>query len=131
MAEVGTAIKRDELLEDVKETSLKRQLEITENDATADEPKKIRIKKKKVAMLLSYCGAGYLGMQINHGFKTIEEDLFQAFIKLGIMDEESYKFPQTIQFQRAARTDKGVSASRQIISLKMGKLNFKNAVFDT
>ena len=36
------------------------------------------------------------------------------------MDEESYKLPQAIQFQRAARTDKGVSAMRQVVSLKMG-----------
>lgn len=51
--------------------------------------------------------------------------IFLAFLKVGIMDEESYKLPQSIQFQRAARTDKGVSAMRQIISLKMGEqINF-------
>lgn len=87
---------------------LKRTLEAN-NDADGGEVKKPRIpKKKKVAMLLSYCGQGYLGMQNNQPFKTIEGDLFEAFKKVGIMDEESYKVPQTIQFQRAARTDKGV-----------------------
>ena len=65
-------------------------------------------KKKKFAILMSYCGQSYLGMQFNHGFKTVEGELFQAFSKLEIMDEESLKFPQTIHFQRAARTDKGV-----------------------
>ncbi|KAI9558418.1 hypothetical protein GHT06_015200 [Daphnia sinensis] len=65
-------------------------------------------KKKKFAILLSYCGQGYLGMQFNHGFKTIEGELFQAFLKLGIMDDDSLSTPQSIHFQRAARTDKGV-----------------------
>lgn len=121
MDQVPSPKKFDELNEEkVKEVALKRPLEPLPTDEASGEPKKLRIKKKKVAMLMSYCGQGYLGMQINHGFKTIEEDLFQAFIKAGIMNEESYKFPQTIQFQRAARTDKGVSATRQIVSLKMG-----------
>lgn len=65
-------------------------------------------KKKKFAILLSYAGQGYLGMQFNRGFKTIEGELFQAFLKLGIMDNDSFNTPQSIHFQRAARTDKGV-----------------------
>jgi hypothetical protein len=65
-------------------------------------------KKKKCAILLSYSGQNYLGMQFNHGFKTVEGELFQAFMKLEIMDDESFKSPQTVHFQRAARTDKGV-----------------------
>ena len=104
-----------------EKTTNKRALE--KEDGVHIEPKKPRIKKKKVAVLMSYCGQGYLGMQINHGFKTIEEDLFQAFLKLGIMDEESYKFPQSIHFQRAARTDKGVSATKQVVSLRMSRCN--------
>lgn len=34
-------------------------------EASADETvKKVKIPKKKVAMLLSYCGVGYQGMQM-------------------------------------------------------------------
>ena len=102
---------------------LKRSCENDVESSTVEtQPKKPRLKKKKYVMLMSYCGQGYYGMQINHGFKTIEGDLFQAFEKLGIMDEESVKSPQLINFQRAARTDKGVSATRQVVSLKMCKL---------
>lgn len=99
------------------ENGLKRLPE----DAVNEEPpaKKQKLKKKKVAMLLSYCGQGYYGMQINHGFKTIEGELFDAFLKLGIMDEEAHKSPNLVQFQRAARTDKGVSAIKQLVSFKM------------
>lgn len=88
--------------------STKRPLDNSEEGNCDFVKRPCSSKKKKVAMLLSYCGDGYLGMQVNHGFKTIEGDLFQAFLKVGIMDEESYKFPQAIHFQRAARTDKGV-----------------------
>ncbi|CAG7823342.1 unnamed protein product, partial [Allacma fusca] len=51
--------------------------------------------------------------------KTIEEELFKSFLKNGYMDDESFKKPQTVNFQRAARTDKHVSAARQICSLKV------------
>lgn len=33
----------------------------------------------------------------------------------------AFNTPQQLQFQRAARTDKGVSACRQVVSLKMRK----------
>ncbi|XP_049776844.1 pseudouridylate synthase 1 homolog isoform X1 [Schistocerca cancellata] len=80
---------------------------------------KERVKRKKVAMLVSYSGQGYLGMQRNPGAKTIEEDLLTAMLRAGFIPEEAFTSPQQIQFQRAARTDKGVSAARQILSLKL------------
>ena len=57
----------------------------------------------------------------NPGFKTIEEDLLKAFKEADVISEEWYSNPQKGFFQRASRTDKGVSAARMIISLKMGK----------
>ncbi|XP_018495425.1 tRNA pseudouridine synthase A [Galendromus occidentalis] len=76
-------------------------------------------KLKKFAMCLTYCGKGYLGLQKNPGFKTIEGDLLEACVKAGVITPESAEYPQGISFQRAARTDKGVSAARQILSLKL------------
>lgn len=70
---------------------------------------------------MGYCGQGYLGMQRNTGFKTIEEDLLTAMFKANLINEESFNQIQTLQFQRAARTDKGVSAVRQVVSLKLRK----------
>ena len=69
--------------------------------------------------MLSYCGQEYLGMQRNPGTKTIEDDLLHALFKAEYIDEDSLKSPRVMQFQRAARTDKHVSAARQIVSLKM------------
>jgi len=76
-------------------------------------------KAKKVAVMVSFVGKDYLGMQRNPGFKTIEEDLLKAFKEADVISEEWYSNPQKGFFQRASRTDKGVSAARMIISLKM------------
>jgi len=76
-------------------------------------------KAKKVAVMLSFVGKDYLGMQRNPGFKTIEEDLLKAFKEAGTISDEWYETPSKGFFQRASRTDKGVSAARMIISLKM------------
>lgn len=81
-----------------------------------------RIKRKNHAMLLGYLGKDYYGMQRNPGMKTIEEDLVTALLKANLISEEHFKDIRTINFQRAARTDKGVSAIRQIVSLKLRKI---------
>ncbi|XP_046431478.1 tRNA pseudouridine synthase A [Neodiprion fabricii] len=78
-----------------------------------------RVKKRKVAMLLGYLGKNYYGMQRNPQMKTIEEDLIQALLQAKLINDEAFETIQTIQFQRAARTDKGVSAVRQVVSLKL------------
>ena len=61
----------------------------------------------------------------NPGFKTIEEDLMKAFRDAEIISDEWYENPQKCFFQRASRTDKGVSAARMVMSLKLCKLNLK------
>lgn len=81
-----------------------------------------RIKRKKCALLMGYSGVNYFGMQRNPEMKTIEEDLLAAMLRVGWITEDAFKQPQSIQFQRAARTDKGVSAARQCVSLKLRKL---------
>ncbi|KAH8278948.1 hypothetical protein KR018_011602, partial [Drosophila ironensis] len=78
-----------------------------------------RIKRRKSAILLSYCGANYFGMQRNPGMQTIEEELFKAMLKHKWITEDSFEQVQIACFQRAARTDKGVSAARQICSVKL------------
>lgn len=40
------------------------------------------------------------------------------------MDEESYKLPQSIQFQRAARTDKGVSVVPYLLNILDRSINY-------
>lgn len=107
-----------------------------------------RVKRKKCAILLAYSGLGYFGLQRwvqfiqvflvylviewftcindllfrNKGTKTVEEELLQALKSNNLITDEGFAQIQTMQFQRAARTDKGVSALRQIISLLLRKL---------
>lgn len=58
----------------------------------------------------------------NVGQKTIEEDIMVALKKLDIVNDEEFAKQQLVNFQRAARTDKGVSALRQVINLNMSKV---------
>ncbi|KAJ8686283.1 hypothetical protein QAD02_022077 [Eretmocerus hayati] len=88
----------------------------------------VRIKKRNYAMMLGYFGKNYYGMQRNPGMKTIEEDLIQALLKADLITSDAFETIQNINFQRAARTDKGVSAVRQVVSLKLPENPSKDAV---
>ncbi|XP_055947803.1 pseudouridylate synthase 1 homolog isoform X2 [Argiope bruennichi] len=76
-------------------------------------------KPKKVALLLCYLGKEFYGMQRNSNVSTVEEELFKALLESNIILQSEFDFPKTMKFQRAARTDKGVSAVRQIVSLRL------------
>ena len=75
--------------------------------------------KKKVAVLIGYAGTGYRGMQLTHDQKTIEGDLFQAFVAAGAISKANADDPKKSSFVRCARTDKGVHAAGNVISLKL------------
>ncbi|XP_069788605.1 pseudouridylate synthase 1 homolog [Narcine bancroftii] len=78
--------------------------------------------KRKVVLLVAYSGKGYHGMQRNVGsaqFKTIEDELVKALVKAGCIPENHGNDMRKMAFQRCARTDKGVSAAGQIVSLKL------------
>jgi tRNA pseudouridine38-40 synthase len=84
--------------------------------SAAGEPRRPRYKRRKVAILLGYCGAGYQGMQKNPGARTIEGDLEEALYQAGAVPEEDRAAPRRYDWARAARTDKGVSAAAQVVS---------------
>ena len=78
--------------------------------------------KHRYALLVSYVGTGYQGMQINPGCKTIEADLAKAIHAAGLISDENYEGGDgfaKIGWNRAARTDKGVHAAGGLVSLKM------------
>ncbi|XP_076181208.1 pseudouridine synthase 1 [Ptiloglossa arizonensis] len=78
-----------------------------------------RIKRKNFVIMMGYFGRDYLGMQKNPGTKTIEADLLTALLKANLITMDQYEDIREIKFQRAARTDKSVSAVRQIVSLRL------------
>ncbi|TSK72087.1 tRNA pseudouridine synthase A, mitochondrial [Bagarius yarrelli] len=55
----------------------------------------------------------------NSQFKTIEDELVSALVKAGCIPENHGDDMKKMSFQRCARTDKGVSAAGQVVSLKL------------
>lgn len=105
-----------------------------EDEVAAEERKP----KHKVAVLIGYSGTGYRGMQMyvnfngplpgcmtntsayrNYSSKTIEGDLFTAFVHAGAISKANANDPKKSQLVRCARTDKGVHAAGNVISLKL------------
>ncbi|KAJ2485819.1 tRNA pseudouridine synthase 1 [Coemansia sp. RSA 2050] len=84
--------------------------------AENSEPRK---PKRRVALMLGFCGTEFQGMQVNPNARTIEGDLFKALCEAGAVSVENATNQQKVQLQRAARTDKGVHAAGQVVSLKM------------
>ncbi|KAK8964678.1 putative tRNA pseudouridine synthase [Platanthera guangdongensis] len=80
------------------------------------DPTRRRYKRRKVAIFLSYCGAGYQGMQKNPGARTIEGELEEALFLAGAVPESDRGNSKRYDWARSARTDKGVSASGQVVS---------------
>lgn len=81
--------------------------------------KEPRLPKRKVAVMIGYCGTGYHGMQYNPPNPTIEHELFEAFVKAGAVSKANSNDLKKSGFMRAARTDKGVHAGGNVISLKL------------
>ncbi|XP_043939969.1 tRNA pseudouridine synthase A-like [Protopterus annectens] len=82
----------------------------------------IRKPKQKFAIMLAYCGKDYYGMQRNPGnaeFCTVEDHLLSALVKTGCIPESHAWDNKWLEFQRCARTDKGVSALGQLVSLRL------------
>lgn len=76
-------------------------------------------RKLKMCLLLAYRGTGYKGLQINPGTRTIEGDLENAIFKAGFLTEDNHNDLPKVRWSRAARTDKGVHAAGNVVSLKM------------
>lgn len=81
-----------------------------------DEP---RIPKKKVALLVGFNGTGYMGMQINPNAETIEGTVFKALCDAGAISKNNSDDIKKSNWMRCARTDKGVHAAGNVLSLKM------------
>ncbi|KAL4957425.1 pseudouridine synthase [Aspergillus filifer] len=89
--------------------------EFSKEDIEAEQ----RRPKKKVALLMGYSGTGYKGMQLSTTEKTIEGELFTALVAAGAISKANAMDPKKSSFVRCARTDKGVHAAGNVVSLKM------------
>ncbi|NXN10695.1 PUS3 synthase, partial [Indicator maculatus] len=71
--------------------------------------------RRRVALKIAYLGWGYQGFASQENTSnTVEEKLFEALKKTRLVDSR-----QTSNYHRCGRTDKGVSAFGQVISLDL------------
>ena len=87
---------------------------------TVDDDNKLL--KRKVALACSYVGSNYHGLQMdvnNDHLPFIEKFLKEALTKSGCISESNSADLKKISWERSSRTDKGVHASRIVISAKL------------
>eukprot|EP00796_Vickermania_ingenoplastis_P006374 gene6374-4599_t len=80
--------------------------------------------KRKVAILFAYIGERYCGLQWNHlpEYPTVEEALLKALYEadmISLTNFSNYKVQQLLNFERASRTDKGVHALCNLVSINV------------
>ncbi|PIL24877.1 hypothetical protein GSI_12764 [Ganoderma sinense ZZ0214-1] len=92
-----------------------------EAPAENGESKAPRLPKRQCALLIGFCGDGFNGMQIQPDPKTrtIEGVLFDALIKVGAVSKDNSDNPTKVKLGRAARTDAGVHAAGNVVSMKL------------
>jgi tRNA pseudouridine38-40 synthase len=121
---------KEENNEKVKEDDNKMQTKTEkneENDKKVEDQKeshkleKIKLPKRKFAIIHGYFGQDYSGNTKNPGVKTVEEELENALYKEKFISECNYGKLTKISWMRASRTDKGVSAIMNVVSAKLHK----------
>lgn len=108
--------------EQEKKQGVRRGGTRTEAPREGDGPREPRLPKRQTALLLGFCGSGYSGMQLQRGHghvKTIEGTLFDALVRVGAVSKDNADNPAKVNFNRAARTDAGVHAAGNLVSMKM------------
>ena len=73
-------------------------------------------KKRRVAIVLGYIGTNYRGLQLNPDFPSIEKEVMRALHEVGSVSDDNVYKPSKMAWSRSSRTDKGVHASRTVIS---------------
>ncbi|KAJ4469598.1 pseudouridine synthase [Lentinula aciculospora] len=90
-----------------------------------DASKEPRLPKRECALMIGFCGSKYSGMQLcktQPGLleqRTIEGELFKALVAAGAVSKDNSEDPVKVGLARAARTDAGVHAVGNVVSLKM------------
>ncbi|KAH8829258.1 pseudouridine synthase [Flagelloscypha sp. PMI_526] len=86
-----------------------------------------RLPKRQCALIMSYCGSSYRGMQfqpdtnVMGSQNTIENAIFKAMVDVGAVSKDNSNDPVKVSLARAARTDAGVHAAGNLISLKLNE----------
>ena len=110
--------------EDKKEEpkdNIKENKEDKEKETNKQSQEKIKLPKRKYAIIHGYFGQDYSGNTKNPGVHTVEEELENALYKEKFISPCNYGNLKKINWMRASRTDKGVSAIMNVVSVKLHK----------
>ena len=110
---------KEEPKEEPKES--KEQKDSKEKDPIPKSKEKIKLPKRKYAIIHGYFGQNYSGNQKNPGVHTVEEELENALYKEKFISPCNYGDLKKVDWMRASRTDKGVSAIMNVVSVKLHK----------
>eukprot|EP00188_Purpureofilum_apyrenoidigerum_P000435 Plantae.Rhodophyta-Purpureofilum_apyrenoidigerum.ctg1190.p1 GENE.Plantae.Rhodophyta-Purpureofilum_apyrenoidigerum.ctg1190~~Plantae.Rhodophyta-Purpureofilum_apyrenoidigerum.ctg1190.p1 ORF type:complete len:466 (-),score=70.06 Plantae.Rhodophyta-Purpureofilum_apyrenoidigerum.ctg1190:777-2174(-) len=74
--------------------------------------------KRKVALFISYFGGDFFGMQFHNNGRTVEGSLLAALCAAGYLRESNTSQLLKSHLSRSARTDRGVSAACNVVSMR-------------
>jgi tRNA U38,U39,U40 pseudouridine synthase TruA len=95
------------------------EIAVDGGDADDTEETGTAFKKERVAVIFGYVGSRFQGLQRNPGAFAVEDELEGALHRAGGISKSNLGNFQKIGWNRAARTDKGVHAMGQVVSLRM------------
>jgi tRNA pseudouridine38-40 synthase len=75
--------------------------------------------KIRAGLLVGYSGRGYHGLQLNNGLNTIEKAISECLAEAGAISKANAADPSKIHMKSASRTDKGVHAVLNLVSMKI------------
>ena len=111
--------KKEESKDEKKEQP--KEEEQKEKEPIKPSQEKIKLPKRKYAIIHGYFGQDYSGNTKNPGVHTVEEELENALYKEKFISPCNYGNLKKINWMRASRTDKGVSAIMNVVSVKLHK----------
>lgn len=75
--------------------------------------------KRKVVLLVGYNGAAFHGLQWNNDTHTIERTVLSELLNCGLVTALNAEDPQKVDLKSASRTDRGVHASFNVLTVKI------------
>ncbi|KAG1744461.1 pseudouridine synthase [Suillus lakei] len=110
---------KEELITRLRELETKKHTKSTSHSPTSKKPFHFSSHpKRKIAIKFCYSGWEYNGLAYQNGptpLPTVEDVLFKAFVKARLVDETGGL--DGCGWEKCGRTDRGVSAAGQVVSL--------------
>ena len=103
---------------------MEKEKKLSKRDRKGKGPRPMDFSKyaeRHVLLKLAYVGKNYAGLEAQkHLSNTVEEELFRALKQMRLIQDE-----KSCNYRKCGRTDKGVSALGNAVSLTMRSLKHK------